>query len=69
VLTLREEDFYRQAALAVGADDFVPKRTLSADLLPAIRRVASKMRSGTTGREYPSGKQAVSRHRLHRAKR
>ena len=38
-LTLHETDGYRQAALAAGADAFVTKRTLSAELLPAIRRV------------------------------
>ena len=32
-------DFYRQAALAIGADDLVRKGALVADLLPVIRRV------------------------------
>jgi DNA-binding NarL/FixJ family response regulator len=31
---------YRLAALAAGADDFIPKRNLNSDLLPAIRRLA-----------------------------
>ena len=35
---------YRLAALAAGADDFVSKRNLSTDLLPAIRRVVSSQR-------------------------
>lgn len=39
VLTLHNIDAYRQAALAAGADDFVAKATMSADLLPAIRRI------------------------------
>ena len=39
-VTLLDTDAYRQAALAAGADDFVPKTTLNAELLPAIRRVA-----------------------------
>ena len=38
-LTLLDPKVYRQAALAAGADDFVRKADLSADLLPAIRRV------------------------------
>ena len=38
-LTLLDSDGYRQAALAAGADDFVPKVTLNTDLLPAIRRL------------------------------
>jgi DNA-binding NarL/FixJ family response regulator len=38
-LTLLDPKVYRQAALAAGADDFVPKGNLSTDLLPAIRQV------------------------------
>jgi DNA-binding NarL/FixJ family response regulator len=38
-LTLIGTDGYRQAALEAGADDFVPKAALGADLLSAIRRV------------------------------
>jgi DNA-binding NarL/FixJ family response regulator len=39
-LTVLDTNGYRQAALAAGANDFVPKATLDTDLLPAIRRVA-----------------------------
>ena len=39
-LTVLDTDGYRQAALAAGADDFVPKASLDTDLLSAIRRVA-----------------------------
>jgi len=39
-LTLLDPKVFRQAALAAGADDFVPKANLSTELLPAIRRVA-----------------------------
>jgi DNA-binding NarL/FixJ family response regulator len=39
-LTLHNTDAYRQAALTAGADDFIPKGCMSAELLPAIRRVA-----------------------------
>ncbi|MBI4013344.1 MAG: response regulator transcription factor [Candidatus Rokubacteria bacterium] len=39
-VTLLDTAAYRQAALAAGADDFVPKMTLSTELLPAIRRIA-----------------------------
>jgi DNA-binding NarL/FixJ family response regulator len=38
VLTGQKAKAYRQAALTAGADDFVSKATLTADLLPAIRR-------------------------------
>jgi DNA-binding NarL/FixJ family response regulator len=40
-LTVAEEDTYRQAASAAGADDLVTKSRLVADLLPAIRRVVA----------------------------
>jgi DNA-binding NarL/FixJ family response regulator len=43
-LTVLDTDSYRQAALAAGADDFVPKPGLNTDLLPAIRRVAQAAR-------------------------
>ena len=39
-LTVLDISSYRQAALAAGVNDFVPKASLSTDLLPAIRRVA-----------------------------
>jgi len=45
-LTLLDAKVYRQAALAAGADDFVPKANLSTDLLPAIRRVAKTDQPG-----------------------
>jgi two-component system, NarL family, response regulator NreC len=40
VLTVFDTNGYRQAALATGGDDFVPKAVLNTDLLPAIRRLA-----------------------------
>lgn len=48
VLTLQDMDAYRQAALSAGADDFVSKATLVADLLPAIRRVVEARQTGRT---------------------
>ena len=39
-LTVLDINSYWQAALAAGANEFVPKASLSTDLLPAIRRVA-----------------------------
>ncbi|MFB0536671.1 MAG: response regulator transcription factor [Anaerolineae bacterium] len=39
-LTVLDTTSYWQAALAAGANDFVPKTRLNTDLLPAIRRVA-----------------------------
>ncbi|MDY7079721.1 MAG: response regulator transcription factor [Chloroflexota bacterium] len=38
-LTLLGTDGYRQAALEAGADEFIPKASMGADLLSAIRRV------------------------------
>jgi DNA-binding NarL/FixJ family response regulator len=43
-LTLIGTDGYRQAALEAGADDFVPKAAMGADLLSAIRRVKQTAR-------------------------
>ena len=42
VLTLLKGESFRQAALAAGAHDFVPKVTMVTDLMPAIRRVVKK---------------------------
>ena len=55
-LTLLDAKVYRQAALAAGADDFVPKANLSTDLLPAIRRVAQ---TGQPQQEYQSETEAI----------
>ena len=44
-LTLLDDNVYRQAALAAGADDLVRKAELTTDLLPAIRRVTQAKRS------------------------
>jgi DNA-binding NarL/FixJ family response regulator len=41
-LTLHNTDAYRHAALTAGADDFISKGGMSADLLPAIRRVVHR---------------------------
>lgn len=38
VLTLLDNETYRQAALQAGANDLVPKATLNTDLVPAIWR-------------------------------
>jgi DNA-binding NarL/FixJ family response regulator len=45
-LTLLEGNAYRQAAMAAGADELVPKAELTTELLPAIRRVTRADRSG-----------------------
>ena len=50
-LTVLDTNGYRQAALAAGANDFVPKASLDTDLLPAIRRVAR----GARPQEKPAG--------------
>jgi two-component system NarL family response regulator len=39
ILTLLDTNGYRKAALAAGADGFVPKATLANDLMPTIRQV------------------------------
>jgi DNA-binding NarL/FixJ family response regulator len=39
-LSLLDSHGYRQAVLAVGADDFVAKASMGRDLLPAIQRIA-----------------------------
>ncbi len=38
-LTVMNTNSFRQAALAAGADIFIPKATMRTDLLPAIRRL------------------------------
>ena len=45
-LTLLDTDSYREAALAAGADAFIPKATLNANLMPAIRRLTGEMVNG-----------------------
>jgi len=39
---------YKEAALASGADDFVERRTMTTDLLPALHRVA-RVRAAQNG--------------------
>lgn len=39
IMTVHDEDAYRQAAEASGADAFLLKKTLMTDLLPTIRRL------------------------------
>lgn len=38
-LTLLDANCYRSAALAAGADAFIPKTAMNTDLLPAIRQI------------------------------
>jgi len=45
-VTMFDTDGYRQAALKAGADDFIPKRTIDTDLLPAIWRVGQADQPG-----------------------
>ena len=51
VLSARREGVYRRAALAAGADEFVPKADIVAELLPAIRRAAGRVRPGAVTEE------------------
>ncbi len=39
VLTMWDSEIYRQAALAAGADDFVPKALINTNLVPALRQL------------------------------
>ncbi|MCK4898286.1 MAG: response regulator transcription factor [Anaerolineales bacterium] len=39
VLSFQNSDIYEEAALVAGADDFIPKDTLTYALIPAIHRV------------------------------
>jgi two-component system secretion response regulator SsrB len=39
VLSVHDEDSVRRAALQAGADEFVLKRAIATDLLPAVERV------------------------------
>jgi DNA-binding NarL/FixJ family response regulator len=43
IVTLHDEDAYRQAAEASGADAFLLKKTLGTDLLPTIQRLRGSM--------------------------
>jgi len=43
IVTVHDEDAYRQAAEASGADAFLLKKTLGTVLLPTIRRVCDSM--------------------------
>jgi DNA-binding NarL/FixJ family response regulator len=42
MLSFENSETYKEAALAVGADDFVPKETLAYALIPAIQRVTQR---------------------------
>lgn len=46
-LTLLDTTGYREAAMAAGADAFVPKATLTTDLLPAIQQVRQMYQMAT----------------------
>ena len=39
IVSLHDCELYRQMAMAIGADEFVPKAKLDTDLPAAIRRV------------------------------
>ena len=45
-LSMLDAGICRKAALAAGADEFVSKRNLAVELLPAIRRRAQAVRPG-----------------------
>lgn len=49
ILTLSSLNGYRSAAFAAGADDFLVKDAVVADLLPAIRRLYAPASPGAPG--------------------
>jgi two-component system nitrate/nitrite response regulator NarL len=52
-LTLLDQDVYQAATLAAGADAFVSKMRLEQDLIPTIRRLASRRpRPPTRGSDW-----------------
>jgi len=51
VLTTLDADVYRKVALAAGAEEFVAKANLTAELLPAIQKVCGEIRLQTDHRE------------------
>jgi len=55
IITMSVSDFsqYREASLAAGADDFVPKAMLGTHLLPAIWRAVQGSRWRGTSGEVP----------------
>lgn len=42
LVSLQNSDIYKDAAIAAGADDFIPKNTLVNELIPAIHRVSRR---------------------------
>ena len=52
-LTILQDSTCRQAALAAGADDFVPKANLSTALLPAILQVVQARPRAASGAGQP----------------
>ena len=50
ILTVHVDEAYHRAATASGADMFLPKKTLRARLVPAIRALAAETRRGGPGR-------------------
>ena len=54
-LSVHDEESVRRAALQAGADEYVVKRAIATDLLPAVERVRAMARPGglTQGGEPP----------------
>jgi two-component system secretion response regulator SsrB len=49
-LSVHDEESVRRAALQAGADEYVLKRAIATDLLPAVERVRAPARPGSTKR-------------------
>lgn len=48
MLTIQEDKQYREKALEAGADEYVVKRRMYTDLIPAVIKALSKSKSGNT---------------------
>jgi len=46
MLTIQEDKQYREKALEAGADEYVVKRRMYTDLIPAVKNALGKSRSG-----------------------
>ena len=54
-LTLLDAQTYREAALAAGANDLVPKTTLTASLMPIIWRIREGLSDGRSSDQSTAG--------------
>jgi DNA-binding NarL/FixJ family response regulator len=48
MLTIQEDKQYREKALEAGADEYVVKRRMYTDLIPAVKNALGKNKTGKT---------------------